>query len=170
MRAKRRPSRTRRADPRAAFKAISRHQPFTHKEQQRLSVMARLALRNLTHGDGNVNCLNEVVLLTNVTLLLSEQVGQECIDVCLEAVRHIQEAGVRLKKTGRAGLTGQGMQQLQSVLDLYEQFLEHITPAQHEAAWKEMYRGLDAKIVVGGIDVLDSTDAVPSKPRNKEVV
>lgn len=147
MTAKRRTKKHRHADPRANLKAINRLQPFTTKEQQRLSVMARLALRDLTHGDDNVNALNEIAMLVNVTTVLGEQVGQECVDVCLPAVQHVKEAGERLKKHGRAGLSGQGIQALNDVLDLYEQFLEHIIPAQHEAAWAEVFRRLDAGVI-----------------------
>lgn len=136
---------TRRSDPMAAFKVINRQKPLPAKEQLRLGIMARMALRDLTHGTGDVNALNEIIMLINVTTVLGEQVCQDCVDVCLPAVKYAKEAGERLKKHGRAGLNGEGIQQFTKVLDLYEQFVEHITPAQHEAAWTEVFRRLDAR-------------------------
>ena len=85
-----------------------------------------------------------MAVTVNATLILSETVHQECVGVCLAAADAVIEAKNRWHKLQRLGFSGPGMESVRTALDLYEEFLCHITPAQHTNALREVWRRIDA--------------------------
>lgn len=138
---KRKPKYT--ANPFLLFNKVSENQPHPDKEVQRLSLMAWLAVNKIREGKGNACDIDEVVVISNVTRILSEKVGQECVQVCEEARGALASVKQRFDKTGRIGFSGSELTCVRSLIDLYEQFLPLITPREHRDAWDEMWRRID---------------------------
>lgn len=131
-------------NPSLIFNKVNDNQPHSKKEVERLSTMAWMTLFKVQTGKGNVDDLNELVVLTNVTRVLSEQVGAECVEVCEEAREAFKKIGGRFADTKKIVLTAGELNVVRSLLDLYEEFLPHITPKNHRDAWEETWRRLDA--------------------------
>jgi len=132
------------ADPAAMGRVFACTQPYTDAEQAQMALPARLAFQSIVQGKGEIGDLDTVAVTVNATLILSETVHQECVGVCLDAADAVIEAKNRWRKLQRLGFSGPGMESVRTALDLYEEFLRHITPAQHTGAWREVWRRIDA--------------------------
>ena len=65
---------------------------------------------------------------------MSEAIHPECVNVCLDAALAVINAKERWKKMNRIGFDGPGLEAVRVVLDMYDQYLQAITPLQHKRA------------------------------------
>lgn len=133
-----------RADPSAIYRVMSRTQPYTQAEQAHMSLPARLALQSITQGKGTIDDLDTIAMTVNTALVLSEITHPECVKVCLDAAAGTIAAKSRWRRLHRVGFDGTGLEAVRNALDLHEQYLQHISPAQHCNALREVMRRIDA--------------------------
>ena len=132
------------ADPMASINLLSKVVPYSAGEQARLGIQAYDAFNTIISGKGRVHDLDTLAITTNVCLVLSEQVHPECVEVCLRAGQSIIAAKNRWRQFGRTGFDGVGVQNVRDLLDLHDQYLQNITPAQHASAYRETLRRIEA--------------------------
>ena len=126
------------ADAASLGRVMARTQPYTDAEQAALTLPSFMALDTITSGKGTEYHLDTLAITTNCVLILSESVHPECVGVASNAVQAVLSAKTRLRKFGRVGFAGLELQAVRDVLDLYAEFLCHITPAQNSAALREV--------------------------------
>ena len=132
------------ADAASLGRVMARTQPYTDAEQAALTLPSFIALDTITSGKGTEYHLNVLAITTNCVLILSESVHPECVKVAQDAVDAILTAKSRLRKFGRVGFAGLELQAVREVVDLYAEFVKHITPAQNNAALREVDRRMAA--------------------------
>ena len=135
-----------RADPSVIYRVMSRTQPYTEAEQAHIAIPHWSSLTRITKGTAETGDLDQVGLVINVAMVLSEQTHQECADVSLRAAKAVVQAKSRWRKLGRVGFDGKGLQDVRDGLHLYDEYLKHITPKQHIDALHEVNRRIGAGI------------------------
>ena len=122
------------ADPTAIGRVFARIQPYTHAEQAHLAIPAYDSLNSITSGQGEPKDIDILGTVINISLVLSEATHPECVNVCLDAALAVINAKERWKKMNRIGFDGPGLEAVRVVLDMYDQYLQKITPLQHQRA------------------------------------
>ena len=123
-----------RADPSTIYRVLSRTQPYTQAEQAHLAIPAYDSLNRITSGQGEPKDIDILGTVINISLVLSEATHPECVNVCLDAALAAINAKERWKKMNRIGFDGPGLEAVRVVLDMYDQYLQTITPLQHQRA------------------------------------
>ena len=83
----------------------------------KLRVMEYSALEAITKGRGTIhdwNTLTEVLNLSETMAMAG--VGPEVLPVCETAQKALHEAALRFQKTGKLGLTGEGIQAVRELI------------------------------------------------------
>ena len=115
-------------------RVFARIQPYTHAEQAHLAIPAYNSLDRITSGKGDTSDIDTIGEVVNISLVLSETIHPECVNVCLDAALAAINAKERWKKMNRIGFDGPGLEAVRVVLDMYDQYLQKITPLQHQRA------------------------------------
>ena len=121
-------------DPTAMGRVFARTQPYTQAEQAHLAIPAYDSLNRITSGQGEPKDIDILGTVINISLVLSEATHPECVNVCLDAALAAINAKERWKKMNRIGFDGPGLEAVRVVLDMYDQYLQTITPLQHQRA------------------------------------
>lgn len=128
----------------ALDRTVARVRPYTDERKAEIAIARRTELQRIATGKGTVADLDQIAIAYSVTVVMAEQIGQECIDVCTAAAAAIVAAKARYRRTHRIGFDGEGLQRVRALLDLHEELLEHITPAHYESAAREVMRRISA--------------------------
>ena len=132
-----------RADPSTIYRVMSRTQPYTEAEQAHIAIPHWSSLTRITNGAANTGDLDQVAMIVNLTMVLSEQTHEECVGVCERAAKATVSAKNRWRRLGRIGFDGQGLQDVRECLGLYDDYLKLITPTQHIKALHEVNRRIE---------------------------
>ena len=93
------------------------------------------AIDSMTKGTGTVNdwlILNEMMNLSEV--MSKSGIGKEVLDVCNKAQQELMLAAKRFEKTGKMGLTGQGIQIMRDLYQYHDLQRKSISRAEYEKA------------------------------------
>lgn len=95
------------------------------------------SLEALTHGQGALQEWHDMATVNNVAQTLACMgVGREVMPHCHLAEDALIEAAHRYQKTGKFGLTGQGIQALRDVIGYHDLQRASISRAEYERALK----------------------------------
>jgi len=128
--AHKRPERRPRINPAAALNPVTLCQQFTGEEAASLGNEARLAWYRLTSGDGQQSDFDMVANCSNITLVQSEEIGAEAVEIVLQAQTSILEMKARYERTGAFGADAAALATVPGMLDLYDQLLTFGSPAK----------------------------------------
>lgn len=93
------------------------------------------AIDSMTKGTGTVDdwlILNEMMNLSEV--MSKSGIGKEVFDVCNKAQQELMLAAKRFEKTGKMGLTGQGIQIMRDLYQYHDIQRKSISRAEYEKA------------------------------------
>ena len=93
------------------------------------------AIDSMTKGTGTVDdwlILNEMMNLSEV--MSKSGIGKEVFDVCNKAQQELMLAAKRFEKTGKMGLTGQGIQIMRDLYQYHDLQRKSISRAEYEKA------------------------------------
>ena len=138
--AHRRPEKRARLNPAAALNPITLCQQFTGDEAASLSNETRLAWYRLTNGDGSQSDFDLVANCSNITLVQSEEIGAEAVEIVLQSQASIIEMKARYERTGAFGADAVALATVPAMLDLYDQLLSFGSPAKMIKSLNETVR------------------------------
>ena len=93
------------------------------------------AIDSMVKGTGTVDdwlILNEMMNLSEV--MSKSGIGKEVFDVCNKAQQELMLAAKRFEKTGKMGLTGQGIQIMRDLYQYHDLQRKSISRAEYEKA------------------------------------
>jgi hypothetical protein len=122
------------ADPSSIYRLMSRIQPFTEDEQTALALPVRVALDAFRNGRASQDDFDTLATAANVCLVRSEAVSPLCVEASQRGQDALMRAKRRFDSLRRWGLDGPGIQEVNDLVDLYEQFLALSTPQQMKDA------------------------------------
>lgn len=134
-------------DPMAMFKVMGRIEPYTPQDVVTLALPSRLAYESIKNGTGTTDHFDELVVSVNATLVRSESIHQDCVDVCIAAQEALLRCKARFLRTGRFGWDGPALHQVPPALDLHEEIMRNSTPHQMTVALKEQYSRIQRGVV-----------------------
>ena len=147
--AHRRPEKRAQINPAAALNPIVLCQQFTGDEAASLSNETRLAWYRLTSGDGTQPDFDLVANCSNITLVQSEEIGAEAVEIVLQSQASIIEMKARYERTGAFGADSMALVTVPAMLDLYDQLLAFGSPAKMINSLNETVRRVLAKQKAG---------------------
>jgi hypothetical protein len=126
------------------YRVIGRIQPFTPDEAAELSLPVHAAFDGLLNGTATDAEYHTLVAITEVCLLMAEQIDQGLPAVVREAKLGLSRCRARKLSLGRYGLDGPARQDIAAVVDMHDQLLELCTPLQLSNAMKSVIARIDA--------------------------
>lgn len=140
------------ADPSSIYRVMARVQSFTKEELTTLTLPPRISFEALRTGTGERQDFETLAVLANVCVIRGEDINPLCVEVAQRAQAALMRCAARHEKTGRWGFDGPALQELEVVIDLYEQMLELSTPEQMRLAMVESVRRMkDGQVVEGNL-------------------
>lgn len=118
------------ADPTSFTRFISRFQPFSQTEVDKIVLPPRLAFESMRNGQGTVQDFGTLADAINITLARSKQIDALCIETCNLALDGMRRTHERYLLIGRYGFDGPALQDIALVLDLFDQTVKLGTPQQ----------------------------------------
>ena len=91
---------------------------ITDREKlDKLRVMEYSALDSITKGHGTIQDWHILTQVLNLSETMARHgVGPEVLPVCEKAQKALHEAALRFQKTGKLGLTGEGIQSVRELI------------------------------------------------------
>jgi len=136
------------ADPSAIYKLMAKVQPFTGSERVSLSLPVRLAFEAIKSGKAVRDDFDTLAAMANICMVRSESVDPLCVETAQRGQDALMRCLRRHEATGRWGFDGPAMQEIEVVIDLYEQLLELSTPQQMKEAMLDVVERTDAREVL----------------------
>ena len=130
------------ADPLAAFRLISKLQPFTDEQMAEVALPARMAFEQIKTGIGSEGAFNELCYACNATMVRSEKIDDLCVQTCQIAQEALLRCRERYTRTGRWGFDGPALGEILPMLDLHEQIISLSNPLEMNAAFQEQAKRL----------------------------
>lgn len=122
------------ADPSSIYKLMGRVQLFTREERTSLALPVRLAFESVKSGQAVRDDFDILAAMANICMVRSEDVDSLCVVTAQRGQEALMRCLRRHEATGRWGFDGLAMQEVEIVIDLYEQLLELSTPQQMKEA------------------------------------
>lgn len=125
-------------------------QPLPDDQRTTILLAARGSVAALVRGTATKDDWHTIVNALNTSQVLCESAGNRHIGLAVihAAQNAMIEVGERCKRTGKLGISGDGLRPLNDVIELYEQLLETVTKRQHAAAIHEADRRIrDGNVV-----------------------
>jgi hypothetical protein len=118
---------------------------FDADESAELVNEARMAWHHLTHGKGTKDHFDTLGNALNATLILSEPVGQQAVDIAVSAQLAAVSMQQRYHRTGSFGADAAALEHVPAGLDLFEQLMGFSNPLQLvravEQSWQRIREG-----------------------------
>ena len=133
------------ANPLAHESTAHKVRTFNEEEAAELSVEVRLAWEHLIHGRGTMAHFDTVANALNASLILSERIGQDAVDVAIRAQCALVEMQKRFHRLGSFGADAVALADVPPGLDLYEQLMGFSNPLELVQAvcqsWQRIEQG-----------------------------
>jgi hypothetical protein len=133
------------ANPLAHESTAHKVRTFSAEETAALSVEVHLAWEHLTHGRGTLMHFDTVANALNASLILSERIGQDAVDVAQRAQCAMAEMQRRYHRVGSFGADAVALADVPPGLDLYDQLMGFSNPLQLVQAvcksWQRIEQG-----------------------------
>lgn len=133
------------ANPLAHESTTHKVRTFTAEEAAELGVEVHLAWEHLINGRGTLARFDTVANALNATLILSERIGQDAVDVAIRAQCAMVEMPKRYQRLGSFGADAMALADAPPGLDLYDQLMSFSNPLQLVQAvcksWQRIEQG-----------------------------
>ena len=118
---------------------------FNADEAAELSNEVHLAWEHLIHGRGTFAHFDSVANALNASLILSERIGQDAVDVAIRAQCAMVEMQKRYHRVGSFGADALALADVPPGLDLYDQLMGFSNPLELVQAvcksWQRIVQG-----------------------------
>lgn len=133
------------ANPLAHESTAHKVRTFSVEEAAKLSNEVHLAWDHLIHGRGTMAHFDTVANALNASLILSERIGQDAVDVAQRAQCAMVEMQKRYHRVGSFGTDAVLLADVPPGLDLYDQLMGFSNPLQLVQAtcqsWRRIAQG-----------------------------
>lgn len=120
--------------------AIARTQTISASQQLTLSLPIRVAFEAFIKGDGKVEDFHGLNLVCKIAMAQTQKIDPSLVTICKEAEQALQRTSDRYSATGKFGFDGLAINQIRALIELYEELLTCITPAQIKSTLAEINR------------------------------
>lgn len=120
--------------------AIARVQTIEAKQQLALQLPVRVSFESLIKGEATIedfNCLN---LITKFAMVICKKIDKSLVEICDAAEAAITRTSERYVATNKFGFDGLAVSQIRALIELYEELLTFVTPAQIKTTLAEINR------------------------------
>ena len=132
----------------AMWRVFAKTEYYTEGEQAELMLPIWVAFDNIRTGKGTDSDINTLLVYMHAASDLSKGVHQECVDVVRAALRALRAIVARYCDTKRVLFSNLHMLEkdaVQAGIELYEEYIRHITPQQNTKAIKHAQRVVENK-------------------------
>jgi hypothetical protein len=136
------------ADPSSIYRLMAKVQPFTESERVALALPVRIAFDAIKSGQAQRDDFDTLAAMANICLVRSEEIDAFCVESAKRAQDALMRCLRRYESTGRWGFDGPAIQDIEIVIDFYEQLLEMSTPQQMKKAMLTVIERTNAKEVL----------------------
>lgn len=134
----------------SGLSAISASLPFAEEAKTLLKSRALAAWVAMKEGQATTDDFDLLAATTNVCLIRAEEIGQEAIELCLDAQKAMIEVRARHDRVGRFGVDAEALAVMPSLLHFYDELLDHSTPKQMACAVEAAFQRLNRQIFYKG--------------------
>lgn len=99
-----------------------------------------MSFQAIKTGTGTEQDFHDIAAAINTTIVRAESVGEPAVEVAVTASEAMIRAWKRYEVTGKIGLDGPAIGQIQDAITLHEEFCRNSTPLQMCEALKEVIR------------------------------
>ena len=133
------------ANPMAHESTAHKVRTFSTEEAAELSNKVHVAWEHLIHGRGTLFYFDTVANALNASLILSERIGQDAVDVAIRAQCAMVEMQKRFHRVGSFGADAVALADVPPGLDLYDQLMGFSNPLELVRAvcksWQRIEQG-----------------------------
>lgn len=131
------------ANPLAHESTAHKVRTFSPEEADQLRVEVHLAWEHLIHGRGTLARFDTVANALNASLILSERIGQDAVDVAIRAQHAMVEMQKRYHRMGSFGADAVALADVPPGLNLYDQLMGFSNPLQLVQATCQSWRRIE---------------------------
>lgn len=120
-------------------RVLGRTQPFTSDEIMKLALPIRMSFQAIKSGKGVEQDIHDILSIVNNCVVLSAN-SPPAYKVATAAVDAIQRMWERYQRTGRIGLDGPAITEVEACIELHEIYIREAKPGQLVDAMETVMR------------------------------